>query len=388
MRFKTIIITRKKVIFTLICTGVTAVCGITAAVVRTSGKAAEVFKSEDTVYEDILSEGLPTEDDEFDLKNAVNKILGFNLDEPQTIIEEYSAYFENVQAENNQDGSGAESVEDAAEQSDEDAEEHPNGETAEQPEEQSAEPELPTRDMIYSSVGLAINNATDYDVNIDAMCAEELTFSINDEGPQVLVVHTHTTECYDGDQMSGETERTTDDSRNVIEVGNVICDTLESYGIKTYHDTTYHDYPSYQGSYTRALTTISSRLAEYPSVKIVLDIHRDAFIYAAGSKLTVSSDQNGISTAQVMLVCGTDSMGLEHKNWRENLKLAAKIQNAAEIMYPGLMRPVNLRTERFNMHMTTGSLLIDVGSNGNTLDQAKEGGKDVARAIAAVLTNQ
>lgn len=165
----------------------------------------------------------------------------------------------------------------------------------------------------------------------------------------------------------------------------MICRVLEENGIKTVHDTTYHDYPSYQGSYTRALSTIETQLKNNPSIEIVLDVHRDAFIYSDGSKLAVTCEENGISTAQVMLVVGTNSMGLWHENWQENLKFAAKIQNAAEIMYPGVMRPINLRKERFNEHMTKGSLILEVGSNGNTLAQAKEGGKDVARAIAAVL---
>lgn len=381
MKFKTVIITRKKIAAALICIGAAAVCGLAVKLIGTSEEAVAVFKNEAPAYEDILSEGLPTEDEEdFDLKKIITKIVGFDFEEPQTIIDNYSASFGEVQAE-------SDSVEGGEEQFEEPPEEITDEIQSEEEQEAGTEPEFPDKQQICSSVGLSLNNATDYTVDVDGMCAEELCFSIDDDGPQVLVVHTHTTECYDGDQMSGETERTTDDSRNVIEVGNVICDTLESYGIKTYHDTTYHDYPSYQGAYTRSLGTISSVLEQYPSIKMVLDIHRDAFIYSDGSKLTVACDQNGIRTAQVMLVCGTDSMGLEHKNWRENLKLAAKIQNAAEIMYPGLMRPINLRTERFNMHMTTGSLLIEVGSNGNTLDEAKEGSRDIARAIAAVLKN-
>lgn len=389
MRFKTIIITRKKIAAILICAGTAAVFGLMAGRIWTSEETVAAFKSEAPDYEEILAEGLPTEDeDNFDLKNLASKILGFDFDEPQTIIENYSASFGEFQEDNNnyeEEFDDYESEENQYDESDleEDAENPPV-----QEEDISNEPEFPDKQQIYSSVGLSLNNATDYSVNIDSMCAEDLTFSIDDDGPQVLVLHTHTTECYDGDQMSGETERSTDENYNVIEVGNIICDTLESYGIKTYHDTTYHDYPSYQGAYTRSLSTITGILEQYPSIKMVLDIHRDAFIYSDGSKLRVSCEQNGVSTAQVMLVCGTDSMGLEHKNWRENLKLAAKIQNAAEIMYPGLMRPINLRTERFNMHMTTGSLLIEVGSNGNTLDEAKEGGKDIARAIAAVLKNQ
>ncbi len=373
MKFKTIVITRKKLIFTFICAAATAAVGVLAAVVGTSSAAVETFKAGDAVYEDILSEGLPTEDTEkFSLGDLAQKLTGFDFGAPESIISQYSASFDSSLPQNNG--------------------EEPENESSETPPEPTpppvSEPELPTKEQICSSVGLDINNATDYDVNLDAMCAEDLNFSVDDSGPQVLVVHTHTTECYDGDAMSGETERTTDDAKNVVAVGDAICQTLEEYGIKTYHDTTYHDYPSYQGAYTRTLTTITNRLAENPSVKMVLDVHRDAFIYSDGSKLKVSCEQNGVPTAKVMLVCGSDSMGLEHKNWRENLKLAAKIQNAAEIMYPGLMRPVNLRTERFNMHMSDGSLLIEVGSNGNTLDEAKAGGRDVARAIAAVLKNQ
>jgi stage II sporulation protein P len=97
---------------------------------------------------------------------------------------------------------------------------------------------------------------------------------------------------------------------------------------------------------------------------------------------------NGVSTAKVMIVCGTDAMGLEHPYWRENFKLASKIQNAAQIMYPGMMRPINLRRERFNMHTTKGSLLFEIGSNGNTLDQAIEGGRNTAEAVAAVLLDR
>ena len=187
--------------------------------------------------------------------------------------------------------------------------------------------------------------------------------------------------------MSGETERTTDNARNVVAVGNVICGKLEEYGIKTVHDTTVHDYPSYQGAYTRTLKTIESNLKKYPSIKAVLDVHRDAFVYSDGSKLKVSYNRDGQETAKVMLVVGTDSMGLAHPGWRNNFMLAAKIQNAAEIMYPGLMRPIDLRRERFNMHMTSGSLLLEVGSNGNSLAEALEGGAEIGEAIAAALLN-
>lgn len=367
MRFKTIVITKKTV--TIAACAVLAVLGGLMCT-RFNAKTVDVF-SEQAPYERILSEGLPdSEEKHFSIKSIIDKIIGFDIDNPQTIIDEYSPVFKgNSTKKTDEPTEGG-----AAEK---EGSEEPASPT---------EPPMPDKAQICSAENLDLNNATDYNIDLDALCAEELPFKIDGDEPQVLVMHTHTTECYDGDQMNGETERNTDDTLNVVAVGEEICRILEENGIKTLHDKTYHDYPSYQGSYTRALSTVESQLKANPSIKIVLDVHRDAFIYPDGSKLKVECEQNGVSSSQVMLVVGSDSMGLWHENWRENLKFAAKIQNAANIMYPGLMRPINLRTERFNGHTTNGSLILEVGSNGNTLSQAKEGGKYVARAIAAVLT--
>lgn len=367
MRFKTIVITKKTV--TIAACAVLAVLGGLMCT-RFNAKTVDVF-SEQAPYERILSEGLPdSEEKHFSIKSIIDKIIGFDIDNPQTIIDEYSPVFK---------GNSTKKTDEPTEGG---AAEKEGGEEAASP----TEPPMPDKAQICSAENLDLNNATDYNIDLDALCAEELPFKIDGDEPQVLVMHTHTTECYDGDQMNGETERNTDDTLNVVAVGEEICRILEENGIKTLHDKTYHDYPSYQGSYTRALSTVESQLKANPSIKIVLDVHRDAFIYPDGSKLKVECEQNGVSSSRVMLVVGSDSMGLWHENWRENLKFAAKIQNAANIMYPGLMRPINLRTERFNGHTTNGSLILEVGSNGNTLSQAKEGGKYVARAIAAVLT--
>lgn len=375
MRFKTIVITRKRLLLIISLIVVTAAA---AAAVKFIPKRTVTVFSDGVPYEKILSEGLPDiEEKTFDLKKIAGDILGFNVNDPRTIIEEYSSVFTENKEKNIDEGENTDSTE-TARSTQPPAENEPT----EAPE---SERELPDKAQICQASGLKINNATDYSVDIDALCANELPVKIDNDGPQVLVVHTHTTECYDGDQMNGETERNTDGSMNVVAVGDEICRVLEENGIKTVHDTTYHDYPSYQGSYTRALTTIENRLKENPSIKVVLDVHRDAFIYPDGSKLRVACEQNGQTAAQVMIVAGSDSMGLWHDNWRDNLTFAAKIQNAAEIMYPGLMRPVNLRTERFNEHMTKGSLILEVGSNGNTLPEAKEGARRVAYAIAAVL---
>lgn len=374
MKFTAIVITKKKILISALIISAAAFTTAVGMYIRSSNSVLETFNAEE-IYESVLSEGLSSDDENgVNIKELVNKLIGFNMDEPETIAEHEIPMI--TSAPLNSDENIAQAT----------VEPTPTQQPP-MPTETPKQEALIDYDAIHSASGLAINNATSYSVDVDSACAEEMPFKIDSDGPQVLVVHTHTTECYNGDAMSGETERTTDDTRNVIAVGKVICGILEEYGIKTVHDTTVHDYPSYQSAYTRTLKTIDENLKKYPSIKVVLDVHRDAFIYEDGSKLKVTCDQNGISTAKVMLVVGTDSMGLSHPNWRGNLNFAAKIQNAAEKMYPGLMRPIDLRRERFNMHMTRGSLLLEVGSNGNSLAEALEGGADVAKAIAAVLLN-
>ncbi len=373
MLFKTIRITKTKIAVTLCA----AVIAAAAVFVRLNGDTVAVFNETGSEYEEILAEGLPAADDGFDIKGFINNILGFDTEKPETVIGEFSAAFK---------GSGSSTPPSETEAP---AQTTPSPEAEPEPTTPPVSPAFPSKAEIAAGVDLSINNATSYSVDLQQLCAQELGFSVEKNSePQVLIVHTHTTECYNGDAMNGETERNTDEEKNVIAVGNVIAETLESNGIHCVHDKTVHDYPTYQSAYTRTLSTIDYNLKHYPGIKVVLDVHRDAYIYPDGSKLTVSCDINGVSTAQVMLVLGTDSLGLSHPEWRQNLALAAKIQSAANIMYPGMMRPINLRRERFNMHMTTGSLLLEIGSNGNTLEEAKEGGRNIANAISAALTAQ
>lgn len=381
MRFCSIVITKRKLFLIALITGAAAVLG-GAFIWINSSRTVSVFNEDEQIYEDILKEGLPdAESADKSFSDILKGILGFDIEKPETIIGEYSPIFDtakNAEQPSEEPQTSPESTPSVPEEKKEEM-------TAKEENTAGDMPELPSYEQICSSTGIEVNNATNYSVDPDALCSEPLSFTINKEEPQILIVHTHTTECYDGDNMYGESERNTDESKNVIAVGEAMKEVFESYGIKCIHDKTVHDYPTYQGAYTRELSTVEKNLAQYPSIKMVFDVHRDAYIYPDGSKLTVTCEQNGISTAKVMIVCGTDAMGLDNPNWRENFKLAAKIQNAAQIMYPDLMRPINLRQERFNMHKTTGSLLFEIGSNGNTLAQAIEGGKDLAYAVSAVL---
>lgn len=306
--------------------------------------------------ENILDKGVVSDNDSLTAKKVVNSILGFDTDDPVSIIESSGKEFESP--------SPAPTI---------------NIPTP------TPEKSI-TQDKIISD--LKINNATNYEIDLKTLSKKPLDIKLELNEPEVLIVHTHTTECYNGHEMTGESERTTNEKYNMCHIGEIISETLSSHGIKTIHDKTIHDYPSYQGAYTRALKTIEKNLNEHPSIKVVLDIHRDAYVYADGSKLRVATQINGEDVAQVMLVLGTDSMGLSHPDWESNLTFATKIQNSAQKMYPNMMRPLNLRRERFNMHMTKGSLLLEIGSNGNSMAESEKAAVNIARAIADVLLNE
>ncbi len=376
-RFRTYVITKKTLVRAgMISGGIAAAAGCIFAAKSLEPPAVPAFSESTDISEAILDEGMPKEDEPFDLSGFISGILGFDKDKPETIIESSSAIFEETKPNT-----------EAPEASEEPEEKKKPAVTDAPKPVEYAENKLPSHEQIAAAHKLKMNNATNYDVDLAALCAEPLEISLDKSGPEVLIMHTHTTECFTGDEMAGESERTTDEAHNMCAVGDVIADTLEGYGIQCFHDKTIHDYPTYQGSYTRALDTITSDMEKYPSIKVVLDVHRDAYVYSDGSKLRVTAEINGGETAQVMLVLGTDSMGLYHPYWKINLSLACKIQSAANIMYPGMMRPIDLRRERFNMHATTGSLLLEIGSNGNTLDEAMSSGEYIARALAAALLN-
>ena len=362
--FKTYIITKKTliklaVVLILIISGIVALIGFLSK--PKSDKSVEVFSYN---AKDILDEGVISEKDSLGAKEVVGDILGFDADDPVSIIESSVSGF----------SASNPTVE-------------PVSITPTPEEASETKNSLPENYKITNASGLKINNATNYEVDLDEFCKKPLDFKLNLNEPEVLIIHTHTTECYIGNEMTGESERTTNEAYNMCHIGEIVSQTLNSHGILTIHDKTIHDYPSYQGAYTRALKTIEKNLKKNPSIKVVLDIHRDAYVYADGSKLRVASEIESEDVAQVMLVLGTDSMGLEHSNWKSNITFAAKVQNTAEIMYPTMMRPLNLRRERFNMHATKGSLLLEIGSNGNSIKEAEKSAAYIGSAIAAVLIN-
>ncbi len=251
----------------------------------------------------------------------------------------------------------------------------------------SAEPKSKVITKAVVSGNLDIKNETDYSINPHELANSERNY--NTDGAKVLIIHTHGCETYSDKNGMGIGEknsyRTTDNSKNMVEIGNVMAEVFTQNGIEVIHDKTLCDYPSYNSSYVKSLEVIEWHLKNDPNIKFVFDIHRDAIETQEGTPTKLSCKINGEDTAQAMIVCGTDAMGLDNPNWRENLILALKIQKNLEDMYPGFMRPLNIRKERFNMHKTQGSLLFEVGTHGNTLREAKNSAKLLAEGIVKTI---
>ena len=236
-----------------------------------------------------------------------------------------------------------------------------------------------------------LKNNTPAKVDLKSLLAKQLSLKIQKNGePQVLIMHTHTTECYMNGNRDYYTEqdesRSRESDKNMVAIGNIIEQKLIDAGIGVVHDTTVHDYPSYSGSYGRSATTVSSALKAYPSIKIVIDVHRDAISGDGTDKIKPIVEINGQKAAQVMLVMGSQTGSItNYPNWQQNLSLAVKYQQTMEVMYPGLARAITLNEAKYNQNLSTGSILLEVGSNSNTLEEAKNGAAAAGDALVSLL---
>ena len=176
--------------------------------------------------------------------------------------------------------------------------------------------------------------------------------------------------------------RTTNLEFSVAKVGTELTKYLEKKKFNVMHNITYHDYPAYSGSYARSLETVQNLLVA-EDTQLVIDLHRDAVGSSSSYAPTVKiNDQHA---AQLMFVIGTDGGGLEHPNWKQNLKIAVKIQEKANEMYPGLFRPIIVRNSRYNQHVATGAVIIEVGATGNTMEQCILSMQCLANILEEVL---
>ena len=234
--------------------------------------------------------------------------------------------------------------------------------------------------------GGLLRNCTDIDPEyLLEQCAKKPDYEFRpDGGPLVLIMHTHTTESFEPYQRdyydASFSSRTTELSKSVAAVGEKIAEQLEAAGIGVIHDETVHDYPQYTGAYDRSAVTVAEYLEKYPSIKIVIDVHRDA-IEEDSVRYAPAVEINGRSAAQVMIICGCTNV----PQYRYNLRTAARLQSQMESDWPGLTRPILFDERNYNQEMTHGSFLIEMGSNANSLDEALYSGELVGKSLAEMI---
>lgn len=203
----------------------------------------------------------------------------------------------------------------------------------------------------------------------------------------IIIFHTHTCESYTKTENTIYEEsgnfRTINLNYNVAGVGTELSNILTNFGYNIIHSVEYHDYPAYTGSYSRSLSTVKKLLEKNKNAEFIIDLHRDAL--GSNSAYGPKVEINGEIAAQLMFVIGTDGGGLEHPNWKNNLKTAIKIQEKANEMYPGLFKPIILRNSRYNQHVTNGACIIEVGATGNTIDECKTSMKYLGKIISEII---
>ncbi len=279
----------------------------------------------------------------------------------------------------------------------------PSNETEKNDGENDEQPEIPVGQFAIikadlSSNGTEISNQTKYEIDINEYKSKENTnggynFSINDDmtvDPIVLIIHTHGTEAYSEEGSISYSDeinipRSTDTKKNIVSVGAKMSEILNNNGIPTLHCQIMHDEKSYKNSYQKAAATIEEYLKKYPSIQYVFDVHRDSVISESKIKYKPLTNINEAPTAQIMLVMGSDTNSPQHTNWKSNLTLAIKLTEALNSKYNALTRPMSLRESSYNQEYTKGSLLLEIGSCGNTLTEAQNAAAIVAEELSAMI---
>lgn len=244
---------------------------------------------------------------------------------------------------------------------------------------------------VFGSVW-AQNKTYEHDLDLEKVLNEPVDLTITDKSkPHILIFHTHTTESYmllDRENYSDAyITRSDDPKRNMVRVGDEICDQLEKAGFAVIHDTNIYD-STYSGAYYRSEDQIDKYMEQYPEIQVILDIHRDAIKQSDGTMVAPTAVINGKKAAQIMIVSGCQEKDItDFPDWEYNLRFAVQLQKYCQEMFPGLVRPLFFCAREYNMHKSRCSLLIEMGSDANTLDEAAYSGRMLGKALATLLEN-
>lgn len=333
-----------------------------------------------------------------EFKKVLGNIFEFDLNNPLTILNSQSPLFTNYYVSNYKQMVAAKENEKEHKKDNQEIipKENIIPGTTQIPGEEKAEPQPPMKKEAASSISteesseerdyskkneitdgkIVLQNETKFKIDINKLLNEPLNFNLDRKGPKILIYHTHTSESYIEGHYS-------DGRYGVVKVGEELSKNLKKkYGFEVIHNATINDY-DFNSSYVNALNTVSKIIKGNPSVRMVFDVHRDG-LGTKGQKLRVVKKVNGKMAAQLMFVVGTNASGLSHENWRENLKLALKLQERLNAISPGLAKPIYISKNRYNQHVRSGALIIEIGGDGNSTAECLESTKYLAQAINMV----
>lgn len=242
--------------------------------------------------------------------------------------------------------------------------------------------------------GFYVRDDSESGVNLLEELEKDPDVSVKRDGsPVVLLYSTHTCESYieqdAGWYYTDDSFRSTDPENSIVSVASRAAKAIEAAGFGVIHDKNVYDYPAFSGCYQRSVETVEKMLEEHPTIQITVDVHRDSIGEAEGTRYKPTATVNGKKAAQILIMTGCD---LEEDplfpDWRENLHLALRLQQKGESLFPGLFRPLYFAQRNYNMHVSHGSILVEVGTEVNTLAEAEYAGEMLGETILAVLEDQ
>ena len=255
---------------------------------------------------------------------------------------------------------------------------------------------IPVDLSLISYGDLYVNNSTGYAPDLSELLYAELGSgekleSLSSGAPLVLVLHTHGTEAYSPRDATYYTEdqtelaRSHDPKESVIAAGRVLVDVLNKAGISTVHSTVLHDSVQYKDAYARSAETVKKYLEMYPSIKLVIDLHRDSIVNSRGDILRTVTLAEGERCAQIKCTVGSSWSGEEYANWEKNLSLALKLRKLLNDKYVNICRPIDLKESTYNQELSPYSIFVEIGSSGNSLDEAMYASELLAKALVELI---
>lgn len=312
------------------------------------------------------------------INKGIETLTGFSIKNPQTLISYQLVFLKeyNPNMGSNQISGDLEGNDDTGDSRDK--------ADAQQIGEEVAVP----KETVINAKGITLINETNYSIDVDEFLNRKVKIP-GDAYPQVLIYHTHTYESYTPSAkykyVPSDTDRSNNPNYNMIRVGEELAQVLrKKYNVSVIHDKTIHDGDSYNRAYTKSQKTLEGYIKKYPKVGLIIDIHRDA-ANVGGNKLRAVTKIDRENSAQIMMVIGTDGRGMTHPYWRENLALGMRLSKKMNELNPGISKGINLKLGRFNQFLSKNAILMEVGANGSTLDEALRSTNYIARGIVEVL---